>query len=190
MGYNEMLRRENMTQEKLLEIYHSKDHDIMNRYYKADKYFKTAKEFYADLQDGKATEKNFFENTIVIYNETKKPKGDPDFVSDSGSRYWYSKEGVTRGSNHWGDGVANCDWALKRKDGKMIYGVSLKSPKNFNKELFGFAKWEDYIFKAQLVTIGKKEYVRTFKNAVGRELTKIDKKVYERKFIEVFEEVK
>lgn len=178
-----------MKQEKLLEIYNNKDFDILRQYYVASRYFKVVKEFYKDIQDGKASERNFFENTITTFKEVKKPKGDPDYISSSGSRYWYTNDGVIRGSNHWGNGVANCDWSLARKNGKNIYGLSYKSPKTFNKELFGYSNWSDFIFKARLHYINDKPIISSFKNTVGHDLIKVDGKTYQRQLVEVFEEV-
>lgn len=179
-----------MNQKELIETIKNLDPEQIKRYQGPAKFFKTSKKYYENLQDGIASEMNYFENTLVMYTETKKPKGDPDFESDSGSRYWYSKEGIVRGSDHWGNGVANCDWALKRKNGKIIYGVSYKSPKTFKDRLYGFAKWEDYLFKARLIEVNNKEVVTSFKNTIGRDLIKVDGKKYERKVIETFEEYK
>lgn len=179
-----------MKQDKLIETIKNKNPEDIRHYEGPAKYFKTSKKYYSDLQEGIASEKNFFENTLVMYEEVKKPKGDPDFESDSGSRYWYSKQGVIRGSDHWGAGVANCDWAYKKKNGSIIYGLSYKSPRKLKERVYGFAKWEDYLFKAQLIEINKKEVVTSFKNVIGRDLVKVDGKKYERKVVEYYDEVK
>ena len=125
-----------------------------------------------------------------MYEECEEPKRKPDYTSESGSRYWYTKKGVVRGSNHWGNGVANCDWPLKLKEGKIIYGGYYKHARSFAKPKYGFARWEDYLFKARLIEIDGKEVVTTFNNTTGRDLLNIDGKTYMRKVIEVFEEVK
>lgn len=179
-----------MKQDKLLQAIKNKNPEDIKLYQGPARYFKTAKKFYMDLQDGIASEINFFENTLVMYEEVKKPKGDPDFESDSGSRYWYSDKGVIRGSDHWGNGVANCDWALKRKNGKIIYGLSFKSPKQFKERLYGFARWDEYLFKARLIEVDKKEVVTSFKNTIGRDLIKVNNKKYIREVIETFKEYK
>lgn len=41
------------------------------------------------------------------------PDREPDFVSASGSRYWLDADGVIRQSDHWGPGIASCDWHLE-----------------------------------------------------------------------------
>ena len=179
-----------MKQEFLLEEYKRKlEEESYERYGKPSVYFKSAYKYYLNLQDGIANEDNFFENTMTIFTQRSKPKTKPDFVSDSGSRYWYSKSGVIRGSAHWGNGVYNCDWALHMKNGKTTYGVSFKAPKQFPEEVFGFSKWEDFVFKAKLIEIADKEYITTFNNVVGRDLYKIGKKKYQKVITIKYEEV-
>lgn len=65
----------------------------------------------------KYTFENFFDGTYAewvradfgelwpLVNRT------PDYVSNSGSRYWYTADRVYRLSDHWGD-VASCYWPL------------------------------------------------------------------------------
>lgn len=55
----------------------------------------------------------------------------PDFESDSGSLYYYTKEGMYRKSNHWGR-LANSKWRLTDKN--LSEG----------KYKVGFAKWENF----------------------------------------------
>ena len=180
-----------MKQEELIERYKEKDFENdINRYNGPARYFKTSREFYKDLQDGVADETNYFENTNVMYEECEKPKRKPDYVSDSGSCYWYLKKGVIRGSNHWGNAVANCDWAYKHASGKITYGHNYKSFHFFDHYLYGFARWDEFLFKARLVEINGKEVLTSFNNTNGRDLVHIDGKQYIRKVIEVFEEVK
>jgi hypothetical protein len=53
----------------------------------------------------KITEKNFFHGTKATFKGCKVPQREPDYVSDSGSRYWYGSNQrgpyVIRLSNHW-----------------------------------------------------------------------------------------
>lgn len=179
-----------MTQEELIKRYDEKDITKEVSFTMAHRYFKTAKEFYKDLQDGQASEINFFENTMVMYEECEGPKRKPDFESDSGSRYWYSKKGVVRGSDHWGCGVDNCDWVLKKKDGKIIYGTYWKNARTVKGRKYGFASWKDYLFKARKLEIDGKIVVTTFNNTIGRNLIRVGGKTYQRKVVEVFEEYK
>ena len=45
---------------------------------------------------------------------------------------------------------------------------------------FGYARWEDFLFKAQLIEADGKKAVTTFNNTVGYGQFKIDDKVYTR----------
>ena len=58
---------------------------------------------------------NFHDETKAIFHLrplTEKPHRKADFTSASGSRYWKTREGVYRLSNHWGEGIRSCDWWL------------------------------------------------------------------------------
>ena len=185
---NDYKRCKQMTQEELLKRYHEKNIEEEISFTKAYRYYKTARKFYEDLQDGTASEINFFENTMVTYEECEPLKRKPDFESYSGSCYWYSKKGVVRRSDHWGCGIVNCDWPYHKKDGKTIYGSYYKNAKSGRVPKWGFAKWTDFLFKAREIEIDGKPVITTFNNTIGRDLLKIDDKVYHRKIIEVFEE--
>ena len=74
-----------------------------------------------------------------------RPKRKPDYVSRSrdgkvSSEYWYSDDGVIRGSAHWGLNIRSCDWAF---EGHVIRrdGVTNTS------KLYGFCAWEDFVYK-------------------------------------------
>jgi hypothetical protein len=54
----------------------------------------------------------FFKYSRAIWTPVEKPLRKPDYVSESGSEYWYSDEGVIRYSGHWGK-VASCRWELE-----------------------------------------------------------------------------
>ena len=77
---------------------------------------------------------NFFKHTFCQFQEVK----DFDFPekthykSKYNSKYFYTREGVYRKSNHWGR-VANCRWRLN-------------SNTNYRnqKRVTGFAKWSDF----------------------------------------------
>lgn len=169
-----------MTQKELIEKYEEIADQKVTMYFKPYLHFLKARKFYEQLQDGVADENTFFTETLVTFNETDDPGREPDFTSGSGSRYWYSKEGVIRGSDHWGNGVALCDWALKTRKGNTIYGYDYDCPIHLSAPRFGFAKWEDFLFKAQLIEADDKKAVTTFSNCVGYGMFKIDDKVYKR----------
>ena len=58
-------------------------------------------------------DENFFMATEATFTPVEKPKGKPDYVSSSGSKYWYDKNGVVRESDHWGSNVDSCNWYMK-----------------------------------------------------------------------------
>lgn len=61
----------------------------------------------------KIDKNNFFESTACNWKQVNdKLEKDPDYTSDSGSKYWYTDKGVYRLSDHWGFGVGSCDWLL------------------------------------------------------------------------------
>lgn len=61
----------------------------------------------------KIDKNNFFESTACNWKQVNdRLEKDPDYTSDSGSKYWYTDKGVYRLSDHWGFGVGSCDWLL------------------------------------------------------------------------------
>ena len=178
-----------MTEKERIRRYREADQEALIDRSKPSRYFHSACRFYRPFQKGRAEAINFFENTMVCYRETEKPQGDPDYVSDSGSCYWYSEDGVVRGSDHWGNGVGNCDWALKLKNGRTIYGKSSEDVRCFRNYKYGFAGWEDYICKTRLIEIGRRQVLTSFENMIGRDLFQIDGKIYKREWVETFHEI-
>ena len=57
---------------------------------------------------------NFYKDTFARFTACKQPKAKPDYVSTSGSAYWFRRGGVIRRSDHWGSNVASCHWYLSR----------------------------------------------------------------------------
>lgn len=49
----------------------------------------------------KINKENYFNNTKGRFVECERPKKEPDFVSTTGSKYWYIRGGVIRQSSHW-----------------------------------------------------------------------------------------
>lgn len=179
-----------MTQEELIRKYK----EIQERddifYDKAGRHFKSIRNHFAEIQDGDCDEFNFFDYTVTMFHETGiRPNRDPDYTSDSGSEYWYSKDGVVRGSDHWGNGVAHCDWALQLKDGKTIYGINAFDPKCFTDKKYGFSSWKEFTHKSRLFEINGQEVVTTFRNYIAMDMIKVGDKVYQRRLIEVFDEL-
>lgn len=59
------------------------------------------------------TSENYYMDTFANFSRCDMPDTAPDYVSNSGSTYWYCDDGVIRMSDHWGYGVASCDWLLE-----------------------------------------------------------------------------
>lgn len=64
----------------------------------------------------KFNENNFFGGTTAVFTLCEQPQSEPDFVSGSGSAYWYINGGVVRRADHWGYGIASCNWYLRELD--------------------------------------------------------------------------
>lgn len=78
---------------------------------------------------------NFHINTFTNFSQIKSneiPNREPNFISNSGSKYWYIEETqeVIRQSNHWGRTIASCNWLLD--------GMSVK------KQTQGISKLSDF----------------------------------------------
>jgi hypothetical protein len=124
------------------------------------------KDFYSKFQEGTANKDNYYLNTIAEFEEVKRPKRPPDYVSRTrdgkiSSEYWYTDDGVIRGSNHWGAGVASCDWFVGEQ------GTNMKGKKQYGK-----AKWEDFTQKTEIRVneAAGKAQITTFKNIKGTKI--------------------
>lgn len=58
---------------------------------------------------------------------------EPDFVSRSGSQYWYTNSGVYRKSDHWGRRIGTCEW--------YIDGCSYDELVS----IIGYCRWDDFV---------------------------------------------
>jgi hypothetical protein len=93
---------------------------------------------------------NFHKSTIANFKTVESvPKRKPDFISNSGSKYWYEENGVFRESDHWGAGIKSCDWFLNGEFSHShewsfvsIDGTSVRVDKPF---VTGFAKYNDFV---------------------------------------------
>lgn len=130
--------------------------------------FELAKSFYGKYQEGEADENTFFTRTMAEFKEVlEKPNREPDYISNSGSKYWYSKKGVIREADHWGDSISTCSWALKGEK-KEYYGDSWF---NATGDRYGFAKWDEFVKMPQMITINENEFVlTTFENNSSSEI--------------------
>ena len=86
----------------------------------------------------KINKDNFFDATFADFKSCKVQTKKPDFISASGSKYWFTKGGVIRESDHWGVNIASCDW--------FIDGNSFRDTKR-EKTKFGFCSWKGFFEK-------------------------------------------
>lgn len=80
---------------------------------------------------------NYFRNTYAVYKEVDPvdlPFSVWQYLSKSGSAYYYTKEGVYRKSNHWGR-AAKCRWVLDAGDSIYV---------SKGRERIGYAGWTDF----------------------------------------------
>ena len=93
---------------------------------------------------------NFFKHTYCVFDERSFDEikdFQHNFISQSGSTYFYTDLGLYRISNHWGR-VANCRWRLNSLDKKcqdLKLGFAKWSnfyPNNENENLF-YIEWEE-----------------------------------------------
>ena len=98
--------------------------------------------------DEVATKDNYFLNSIGFWEVMKsRPKRDPDYASfnrhelyrgkvKKSSEYWYTSDGVIRGSDHWGSDVASCSWYLL---GQSYKSYDVKS----GYKAYAYIPWKD-----------------------------------------------
>lgn len=76
-----------------------------------------------------------FKNTFCVFNEVTLDKIEAliiQYDSKSGSKYYYTKAGMYRLSNHWGR-LANSKWRLEPMEPESEYKFKL-----------GFAAWDEF----------------------------------------------
>jgi len=83
---------------------------------------------------------NSFKNTFCVFHEVHSDKiknSKVQYESKSGSKYFYTKEGMFRFSNHWGR-LANSKWRLEpmEQDGAET--------RNDSKSKIGYAPWDSF----------------------------------------------
>ena len=80
---------------------------------------------------------NFYDDTFAEFYPCNAPELDPDYVSDSGSMYWYYPEGVVRGADHWGSDIGDCTWRMLGDE----HDSSWDDP---NGVRYGFCPWQGF----------------------------------------------
>lgn len=83
--------------------------------------------------------KNFYMGTIANFRKIERPTREPDYISKSGSEYWYTDKGVIRYSGHWNTDISSCNWYLK--DGNC-----------------GYCSFKNFKFKEMTITVYVKNY--------------------------------
>ena len=99
---------------------------------------------------------NFFVSTRATWKCCKLPKRDPDYISNSGSQYWYTPLGVYRKSDHWSQiyikrcntyegciRISKCYWILKILNNNLEYDC-YKSYINRETQYGGFCRWDNF----------------------------------------------
>ena len=107
------------------------------------------------------TKDNYYTSTYAKFVECATPRRKPDYISSSGSKYWYTKTGVIRKSDHWSlyyrsypdktcfttsvylhaVSIASCIWTLQLKNDK----ITVKEDYGDNgKILTGFCKYKNF----------------------------------------------
>lgn len=75
---------------------------------------------------------NFFKHTFCEWKSVEGvPNRKADYISKSGSRYFFTEEGVFRIANHWGR-AANCRW-------RLISPLRISQTNQI-----GYANWSDF----------------------------------------------
>lgn len=89
----------------------------------------------------------FYHGTKCCFYSTMEPEREPDYVSESGSTYWYEPYGVYRLADHWGRDIGSNDWSI---------GGYAGSSWDFDGEqgaLCGFASWSDFTLKESTIPL-------------------------------------
>lgn len=142
------------TQKELKEISDSLGGVKLMSNFSPSELYNLANTFTAD----KANVSNFFENSVGFWLLKKSaPKREPDYTSKNkrtgkvSSRYWYTKEGVYRESDHWGAEVASCSWFISGRSYSKT-GVKL------GKKEVAFISWDKLKAKGNIAKNSKGEY--------------------------------
>lgn len=140
---------------------------------KFSNYIKERKTEIKDQQKGIANENNFFHSTIAEFEPVEKPNREPDYIStdsfgnETGSVYWYTKDGVIRGSDHWGKGISSCDWGLKGEKLSTDRITIVGNDRGGRTTKYGFCKWEDFSQKPEKLRLNGEIINSNFENLKG-----------------------
>lgn len=126
---------------------------------------------------------NSFKNTFCVFQEVfpdKIEKLQIQYDSKSGSKYFYTKEGMYRLSNHWGR-LANSKWRLEPME-----------PETDSKFKIGFALWNEFYpdnAEEELYYL-EVDYIKKKVNYQHKNNPKFDKKAILRTSFETTKKIK
>lgn len=103
---------------------------------------------------------NFYKNTFGVFEQINLSNShfdlsNPDFISESGSRYYYSGDRLYRYSNHW-DWVASCMWKIHGK---------YNAKKGWKLGVIRFSKLEKYNYEVRLNSLFSDDFLKKFHDA-------------------------
>ncbi len=108
---------------------------------------------------------NFHLSTFANFTKlplSQIPKSKPDFISDSGSKYWYKNDSVYRYSTHFFRNVASCKWFLNNEGHKKLRGFGVCKLSDFKRINYTLNPGKIYkIYYAPKNRMGK-ETITTF----------------------------
>ena len=104
---------------------------------------------------------------------------EPNYVSKSGSAYYYLESGIVRKSNHWGRFISNCSWYLRQSSDE---GRSWYIDKNFNQDVYGFVSYSS-VYHNIANHIIKREIENTLNNSKMKEIEASQKRRFAKKAI-------
>lgn len=143
-------------------------------------YVEGVQQLFAPFQEGRANQNNFMWQTVAEFTERNtRPNRSPDYMSydrygEVSSEYWYEITGVVRGSDHWGPGVASCDWSINTISAG---GILRDNPCEIcrTSKRYGTAKWTEFVHKPEIIMCdGEIVGVSTFENTITKELVRIN----------------
>ena len=111
-----------------------------------------------NITTNKYNKDNFFENTYGVFkqlplnNKELDITSNPDFISNSGSKYWYVGNKLYRYANHW-DRVASCFWKIKGH-----YNAN----KNYKLGVIYFSKLEEFHDNINITTFLSNEFINKY----------------------------
>jgi len=126
---------------------------------------------------------NSFKNTFCVFQEVLSDKIENlkvQYDSKSGSKYFYTEEGMYRLSNHWGR-LANSKWRLEPME-----------PETASKTKLGFAAWNEFYpdnAEEELYYL-EANYIKNTVNYQHKNNPKYDKKAILRTSFETTKKIK